>query len=130
MRHTDPLCEPESFNEIMSDAPCPRCSPSEPRAGNQAFRDEAMRTVTALDERHFTAEALEGCVRDFASRIYDLADRLDLLDDVAHRAWHLLDDSGEVPGQSWYEVTGTTHERLSVALDALEATGWSGCDDQ
>ena len=26
MKHTDPLCEPQSHAEVMSDEPCPRCS--------------------------------------------------------------------------------------------------------
>lgn len=63
-----------------------------------------------------------------------LADRLtetnvDALLDVAHAAWHLLDDSGELDttddnGRRDYMHVGLHHDRLSGALDALEATGW------
>lgn len=48
---------------------------------------------------------------------------------VAHAAWHLMDDSGELDttddaGRRDYMHMGLNHERLSTALDALEATGW------
>lgn len=55
------------------------------------------------------------------------------LHDVAHAAWHLMDDSGKLPWDSslapGYLHTTTQHDRLSGALDALEAAGWVPCDD-
>lgn len=50
--------------------------------------------------------------------------------EVAHAAWHLLDDSGELDtvddaGHRDYQHIGLHHDRLSGALDDLEATGWS-----
>lgn len=48
---------------------------------------------------------------------------------VAHAAWHLMDDSGEMEttddnGRSDYQHMGLDHQKLSDALDALEALGW------
>lgn len=99
------------------------------------LRDEAYRAVTAIDERHFTPEALEGCIKDFARHIYDLTDaivardeRIALLHDVAHRAWHLMDDSGEIEGETGWQVLDIDHQALSDALDVLEGAGWNGCE--
>lgn len=101
----------------------------------QALRDEAYRAVTAIDERHFTTEALEGCIKSFARHIRTLTDALVLLDQVGHAAWHLLDDSGETDeiddnGRPFHVYFDHDHQRLSDALDALEATGWDAHQDQ
>src|SRR5690348_4267013 len=61
------------------------------------YRHEAFNAAEAIRERHFTTEALEVAVRDLAGYVVDLADRLALYEAVAHTAWHLMDDSGEVP---------------------------------
>lgn len=52
-------------------------------------------------------------------------DRPTLLEAVAHRAWHLLDEGGEQdddPGT--FEAAMSDAAKLSDALDALEADGW------
>lgn len=95
----------------------------------QNMRDEAFRASEAVDERHFTTDALERQVKGFARYIIDLTDRLALHDRVAHDAWHLMDDSGEADttddnGRSDYLHMGLDHERVSASLDALEAAGW------
>lgn len=100
----------------------------------QEWRLEAFRAVEALDERHYTVEALEGTIRGFARHIIDLVDALPLLHDVAHRAWHLMDDSGETEsaddnGVTDYLHSGLDHQRLSEALDRLEEAGWNGCGE-
>lgn len=52
-----------------------------------------------------------------------LQDEVPLLREVAHAAWHLLDESGEYPGDDGlYVVTAVDWQRLS---DALDAAGWS-----
>lgn len=52
------------------------------------------------------------------------------LERVAHAAWHLMDDSGELDttddnGVRDVQHSGVDHDRLSSALDDLEATGWN-----
>ena len=94
----------------------------------QKWREGAFRACEALDERYFTPEALDGCIRDFARHIVDLADAYALLNEVAHRAYHLLDDSGEVPDSDDIVHDARDHQRLSDALDRLEASGWDGCE--
>ena len=93
------------------------------------LRDEAFETVADLDRRVYSTKALEGTIIRLARHIYDLADRLDLAQEVAHAAWHLLDDSGETDESDDNEAPlhvffHNDFERLSAALDALEATGW------
>lgn len=95
----------------------------------EKLREEAAHAVEAIGERHFTPDALERQIKTFAGYIYDLTDERALLERVAHAAWHLMDDSGELDttddnGVRDYMHTGHEHERLSDALDALEATGW------
>lgn len=58
-----------------------------------------------------------------------LDEHVRLLDRVAHAAWHLMDDSGELDttdseGRHDYSVMGLDHRLLSDALDALESSGW------
>jgi len=49
---------------------------------------------------------------------------------VAHAAWHLMDDSGELAEEDMEGFHGDyvhlklDHQKLSDALDRLEATGW------
>ena len=95
----------------------------------QRMREEAYRADRAIDERHYTSGALEGQIRTFARYIIDLTDEAERYRAVAHAAWHLMDDSGEADatddnGAPFYEHFGVDHQRLSDALDALEATGW------
>lgn len=97
------------------------------------WREEAFRGAQAVDERYYTTEALERQIKGDARRIIDLIEFVELLHDVAHRAWHLMDDSGEQEttddnGRSDYLHFGFDHERLSAALDALEANGWDSCE--
>lgn len=99
------------------------------RKATSTLRAEAYRASEALDERYFSREALEGQIKGWARGIIDLTERVDLLERVAHAAWHLMDDSGEAEttaddGRSDYWHFGLDHERLSAALDALEAGGW------
>lgn len=55
-----------------------------------------------------------------------MADELQALLAVAHAAWHLLDDSGEIEGEDGLRIHSALQgDRLSEALDTLEATGWS-----
>lgn len=92
----------------------------------QEYRDEAARAVEAIGERYFTTEALEACIKTFAAHIYDLTERLDLHETVAHAAWHVLDDGGEdANDEVLWSGTKLQAERLSDALDALEAAGWA-----
>lgn len=63
----------------------------------------------------------------------DSAPVIEALSNVAHRAWHLLDDSGELDttddnGVTDFMHSGLDHQRLGDALDALEALGWDGCE--
>lgn len=51
------------------------------------------------------------------------------LEAVAHRAWHLMDDSGELPDAHDWQHSRRDHERLSGALDGLEAAGWAAHSD-
>lgn len=99
----------------------------------ERMRAEAFQASEAIRERHHSTEALERQVNTFARYIVDLIDRLALLNGVAHRAWHLMDDSGELAmtddnGVADYMHSGIDHQRLSDALDALEAVGWDGCE--
>lgn len=95
------------------------------------------RTVDALEVsvrvgRELLAEAKEqdaaGGLRVVAAPGPD--DVIAALLEVAHAAWHLADDSGELDTQDMPDFHGDyvhlklDHERLSDALDALEATGW------
>jgi len=55
----------------------------------------------------------------------DEPDRMRLLEAVAHAAWHVLDDGGEVVGEPDVAVVSKRDAgNLSAALDALEASGW------
>lgn len=52
-----------------------------------------------------------------------LRDEVPLLREVAHAAWHLLDESGEYPDDpGLYIISATDWKRLG---DALDAAGWS-----
>lgn len=44
------------------------------------------------------------------------------LQEVAHAAWHLLDESGESDTEGLLYVAARDHQRLS---DALDAAGWT-----
>lgn len=55
-------------------------------------------------------------------------ERIRLLHEVAHRTWHLMDDSGEMDDPSDYMHDALDHQRVSDALDALEADGWTAHD--
>lgn len=56
--------------------------------------------------------------------------RVALLEEVAHRAWHLLDGGGEVADQpDAFEGMKRDADRLSDALDALEADRWTAHPD-
>ena len=50
--------------------------------------------------------------------------RTEALEAVAHAAWHVLDDGGESDDPAVYLVGKRDADKLSVALDALEAAGW------
>lgn len=75
----------------------------------------------------------EDCLRCHAERIWSayvgqLAKNV-LLDAVAHAAWHLMDESGEMEDDPALHIHSALEaERLSGALDALEASGWEPCD--
>lgn len=93
-------------------------------------RDEAFRAVEAIDERHFTPEALERCIKSLARHVVNLTDDVVApMTAVAHAAWHLMDDSGETDqhddnGEPIHEFLHVNFEKLDEALDALEAHGW------
>lgn len=62
--------------------------------------------------------------------------RINALLAVAHAAWHLMDDSGELAEDDMegfggdYVHSKLDHDKLSAALDALEADGWYPHPDQ
>lgn len=50
----------------------------------------------------------------------------ELFEQVAHAAWHLMDDSGEDEDDDGLRIhSALDGDRLSAALDALEASGWT-----
>jgi len=52
-----------------------------------------------------------------------LRDEVPLLREVAHAAWHMLDESGEYPDDDGLRIVSALDwQRLS---DALDAAGWS-----
>lgn len=93
-------------------------------------RGEAERAVQAINERHFTPEALEHSIHSLARHVIALDDEAAPLRDVAHAAWHLMDDSGEHEtdtddnGEPLYSHLAIDHQRLSEVLGTLEASGW------
>lgn len=99
------------------------------RPNVERFRHEAFNAVEAISERQFTVESLEGCIKTMAVHVVDLADYIAHLERVAHAAWHLLDDSGESDDEGIHIHSSLHSERLSAALDTLEANGWKAHDD-
>lgn len=84
------------------------------------------------DLPHGDHQPVEDCLRCYTARLWSAHEALRqqnaLLAEVAHRAWHLLDDGGEQDDDPDEFVAFTSDaNRLSDALDALEATGWDGC---
>lgn len=70
------------------------------------------------------------CLRCYAAGLWQVVEYAKtanaLLSEVAHRAWHLLDDGGEMPDDDGLILASKRDaDRLSDALDALEASGWS-----
>lgn len=99
------------------------------------WKTTAYRASEAMSERYFSPQALERQSMGDQRRIIDLIEYACSLESVAHAAWHLMDDSGEMEttddnGRTDYQHFGLDHERLSAALDALEATGWDAHPEQ
>jgi hypothetical protein len=59
-----------------------------------------------------------------------LEEQVLLFREVAHCAWHLLDDGGEVEGDDeMWQGSKRDADRLSDALNDLEASGWDAHPD-
>lgn len=94
---------------------------------DRPWHDDWMKDVP-----HGDHHPTEDCLRCYTARLWSsygaLRQQNALLNEVAHRAWHLLDDGGEQeddPGEFVAFMIDVT--KVSDALDALEATGWDGC---
>lgn len=111
------------------------------RVGREKYRMVARRIVVDLDgiaraqrftlgpdllRDHMTGACEKGC--PYCAKRQRI--RTDLLEAVAHRAFHLLDDGGEVPDEP-DDFIGSKCDAnlLSDALDALEADGWNAHED-
>lgn len=88
------------------------------------IRDECPNCTMSIPEGYGAAELFDEIDR-LRAEVAMTTHRLVLLDYVAHRAWHLMDDSGEVPDSADWVVSDGDHRRLSEALDALEGDGWT-----